>query len=73
MKYMICNILWKNHNVRDRISRNEAIESIDVLFGVLDSKEQVILSYASTLNPSMDESLTSYDLAYLQLNLVLSS
>lgn len=73
MNYMICNILWKNHNVRDRISRNEAIESIDVLFGVLDSKEQVILSYASTLNPSMDESLTSYDLAYLQLNLVLSS
>jgi hypothetical protein len=47
MKYMICNILWKDHNVRNRISRNEFIESTDVLFELLDSMEQVILSYTS--------------------------
>ncbi len=64
-KYEMGNILWKNHKIRNRISKEEAKESGAVLFELLDSMELVIPSPDSTLSLSLEEGLTFYDSSYL--------
>ena len=64
-RYEIGNILWKNYKIRNRISKNEAIESGSVLFELIDSMAQIIPSTASTLNLALEEDLTFYDASYL--------
>ena len=63
--YEIGNILWKNHNIRNRISKKEATESGSVLFELIDSMEQIVSSSISVLNLSLEEGLTFYDSSYL--------
>ncbi|MCL4356793.1 MAG: type II toxin-antitoxin system VapC family toxin [Candidatus Thermoplasmatota archaeon] len=64
-KYEIGNILWKNHRIKDRISKEEAKESGAVLFELLDSMEMIVPSPNSTLKLSLEEGLTFYDSSYL--------
>ncbi|MCL5804819.1 MAG: type II toxin-antitoxin system VapC family toxin [Candidatus Thermoplasmatota archaeon] len=63
--YEIGNILWKNHNIRNRISKKEATESGSVLFELIDSMEQIVPSPGSALRLSLEEGLTFYDSSYL--------
>ncbi len=63
--YEMGNILWKNHKIRNRISKEEAKESSAVLFELLDSMELIIPSPDSTLSLSLGEGLTFYDSSYL--------
>ncbi len=64
-KYEIGNILWKNHKIRNRISKKEAMESGTVLFELIESMEQIVPSPASALSLSLEEGLTFYDSSYL--------
>ncbi len=80
-KYEIGNILWKNHKIRNRISKKEAMESGHkirnriskkeamesgtVLFELIESMEQIVPSPASALSLSLEEGLTFYDSSYL--------
>ena len=64
-KYEIGNILWKNHEIRNRISKIEAMESGTVLFELIESMEQIVPSPASALSLSLEEGLTFYDSSYL--------
>ena len=64
-RYEIGNILWKNHKIRNRISKEEATESGNVLFELIDSMEQIVPSPASALSMSLEEGLTFYDSSYL--------
>ena len=64
-KFEIGNILWKNHQIRNRISKKEAIESGTVLFELIESMEQIAPSPASALSLSLEEGLTFYDSSYL--------
>ena len=64
-RYEIGNILWKNHKIRHRISKEEAEESGTVLFELLYSMELITPSSDSTLSLSLEEGLTFYDSSYL--------
>jgi predicted nucleic acid-binding protein len=64
-KYEIGNVLWKNHKIRNRISKKEAMESGTVLFELIESMERIVPSPASTLSLSLEEGLTFYDSSYL--------
>ncbi|MCL4341528.1 MAG: type II toxin-antitoxin system VapC family toxin, partial [Candidatus Thermoplasmatota archaeon] len=64
-KYEIGNILWKSHKIRNRISKEEAMESGTVLFELIDSMEQIVSPPASVLSLSLEEGLTFYDSSYL--------
>jgi predicted nucleic acid-binding protein len=64
-KYEIGNILWKNHKIRNRISKKEAMESGTVLFELIESMEQIVPSPASALSLSLEKGLTFYDSSYL--------
>ena len=64
-RYEIGNILWKNHKIRNRISKEEAKESGIVMFELLDSMELIVPSSDSTLSLSLEEGLTFYDSSYL--------
>lgn len=64
-RYEIGNILWKNHKIRNRISKEEAKESGTVMFELLDSMELIVPSSDSTLSLSLEEGLTFYDSSYL--------
>jgi predicted nucleic acid-binding protein len=64
-KYEIGNILWKNHKIRNRISKEEAMESGSVLFELIDSMQQNVPSPTYTLSLSLEEGLTFYDSSYL--------
>ena len=64
-RYEIGNILWKNHNIRNRISKREAAESGTVLFELIDSMERIVPSPASALSLSLEVGLTFYDSSYL--------
>ena len=64
-KYEIGNILWKNHKIRNRISKEEAKESGIVMFELLDSMELILPSSDSTMSLSLEEGLTFYDSSYL--------
>lgn len=64
-RYEIGNILWKNHRIRDSISREEAMESGKVMFELLDSMEMIVPSPDSALSLSLEEGLTFYDASYL--------
>ena len=64
-RYEIGNILWKNHRIRNRITKEEAEESGTVLFELLDSMELISPSHNSTLKLSLEEGLSFYDSSYL--------
>ncbi len=64
-RYEIGNIIWKNHKIRNRISKDEAKESGTVLFELIDSMEQIVPSPASALSLSLEKGLTFYDSSYL--------
>ena len=64
-KYEIGNILWKNYKIRNKISREEAMDSGHVLFELLESMELVSPSPVSTLILSLEDGLTFYDSSYL--------
>ena len=64
-RYEIGNILWKNHKIRNRISKKEAMESGTVLFELIDSMEQIVPAPASALSLLLEEGLTFYDSSYL--------
>ena len=64
-RYEIGNILWKNHKIRNRISKEEAKESGIVMFELLDSMELILPSSDSTMSLSLEEGLTFYDSSYL--------
>ncbi len=64
-RYEIGNILWKNHKIRKRISKDEAKESGAVMFELLDAMELISPALVSTLSLSLEEGLTFYDSSYL--------
>jgi predicted nucleic acid-binding protein len=64
-RYEVGNVLWKNHKIRNKISKKESIELGTVIFELIDSMEQIVPSPNSVLKLSLDESLTFYDSSYL--------
>ncbi len=64
-RYEIGNVIWKNYKIRNRISKEEALESGSVLFELLDSMELIKPPSDSTLSLSLEEGLTFYDSSYL--------
>ena len=64
-KYEVGNVLWKNHKIRNKISKKEAIELGTVIFELIDSMEQIVPLPNSVLKLSLDEGLTFYDSSYL--------
>ena len=63
--YEVGNVLWKNSNVKNTISKEEAKDIGSVLFELINSMEQVIPTWSSVLSLALTEGLTFYDSSFL--------
>ncbi len=63
--YEIGNVLWKNCNIKNTISKEEAKDIGSVLFELINSIEQVIPPWPSVLSLALKEGLTFYDSSFL--------
>ena len=63
--YEVGNVLWKNSNVKNTISKEEAKDIGSVLFELINSMEQVIPTWSSVLSLALKEGLTFYDSSFL--------
>ncbi|AGO60034.1 type II toxin-antitoxin system VapC family toxin [Ferroplasma acidarmanus] len=63
--YEVGNVLWKNSNVKNTISKEEAKDIGSVLFELINSIEQVIPTWSSVLSLALTEGLTFYDSSFL--------
>ncbi len=64
-RYEIGKVLWRSYKIRNEISKKEAMELGNVIFGLIDSMGQIKPSPDSVLKLSIEEGITFYDSSYL--------
>ncbi|AGO60548.1 MULTISPECIES: type II toxin-antitoxin system VapC family toxin [Ferroplasma] len=63
--YEVGNVIWKNSNIKNTITQEEAKDIGSVLFELINSIEQVIPTWSSVLSLALKEGLTFYDSSFL--------